>query len=77
MSKQITISDIKIKEISSSNEDGLLHLSVWYALVDQDGNEVQDKRDLIVDGDLIDDNKTNINNLLTLAHDTMKSREQI
>ena len=75
--KQITISDIKIKEISQSNEDGLLHISVWYALVDQDGNEVQDKRDLITDEQLTSEDKTSITNLLTLSHDTIKTREGI
>ena len=77
MSKERTITDIKIKEIASSDENGSLHLSVWYALLDQNGNEVQAKRDLITDAQLTSGDKTSITNLLTLAYSEMKSREEL
>lgn len=78
MAKQISIADVQIKEITLAQNGETLSVSIWYALVDPDGNEIAQKRDLISNDELKDETKrTDISDLISFAKSIIKAREEI
>lgn len=77
MPKTIQITNINLKEISISKQNGKITIGLLYSFIDDTGNELNQKRDLIQDEELTATQKAAINNLLKVVEDKIKKREKI
>ena len=74
--KTINISDIKIKELNVSQNNGQITIEVVYSLFN-DNQEIQTKRDIVKDEELTAAQKTKVNDILTVVSNKIKTKEGI
>ena len=77
MAKIITVTDISLKEINISKISGKITVGLLYSLLDNNGKEYDQKRDLIKDEELSPDQRAKINNILATIDNKIKQREGI
>ena len=75
--KTITITDVKLQDISISKQQGEINIRVSYGLKDNVDKDLDFKADQIKDADLDATTKNKINNILQSVKDIVKSREGI
>jgi hypothetical protein len=77
MSKQITITGVKLLSIDISKQQGLINIRVSYGLKDNQDKDLDFKADQIKDADLDATTKNKINNILQSVKNIIEQREEI
>lgn len=75
--KTINITNIKIKDFSISEDDGKYTIGVIYSSLDDTGNEYNQKRVELHDGDFTPTEKTKIGQVLSALAVKIKTLENI
>jgi len=75
--KQITITDINLKEFSLSKLDGKINVRLVYSLLDNEKKEYDTKADNIKDEELTAGQKTKLNDIFTFIETKLKQKENI